>query len=134
MQALSITFCNCALLLRRNSVGNRNRVNLSFISSSSSSSSAPTLICRSKSKSQTDSLRVLEWDKLCDVVASFARTSLGRQATKVSTFFSKNVMSVKLLCFKLTLTFLMGLSEKALVSWPEFRWKLEAFGRNRGRH
>nr|VDD21632.1 unnamed protein product [Brassica oleracea] len=82
MQALSITFCNCALLLRRNSVGNRNIVNLSFISSSSSSSSAPTLICRSKSKSQTDSLRVLEWDKLCDVVASFARTSLGRQATK----------------------------------------------------
>ncbi|CDY28796.1 BnaA02g09880D [Brassica napus] len=84
MQTLSITFCNCALLVRRNSVGNRNRLNLSFISSSSSSSSssAPTLICRSKSKSQTDSLRVLEWDKLCDVVASFARTSLGRQATK----------------------------------------------------
>jgi dsDNA-specific endonuclease/ATPase MutS2 len=25
---------------------------------------------------------VLEWDKLCDVVASFARTSLGREATK----------------------------------------------------
>lgn len=89
MQTLSITFCNCALLVRRNSVGNRNRVNLSFISSSSSSSSsAPVLICRSKSKSQTDSLRVLEWDKLCDVVASFARTSLGRVATKVSNFFS----------------------------------------------
>jgi len=30
-----------------------------------------------------DSLRVLEWDKLCDVVASFATTSLGRQALKV---------------------------------------------------
>ncbi|KAF4356589.1 hypothetical protein F8388_006333 [Cannabis sativa] len=29
-----------------------------------------------------DSLRVLEWDKLCDCVASFARTSLGREATK----------------------------------------------------
>ncbi|XP_014504858.1 uncharacterized protein LOC106764929 [Vigna radiata var. radiata] len=29
-----------------------------------------------------DSLRVLEWDKLCDVVASFATTSLGRQALK----------------------------------------------------
>ncbi|KAJ0246224.1 DNA mismatch repair protein MutS [Hirschfeldia incana] len=83
MQTLSIAICNCALFVRRNSVGNRNRVNLSFISSSSSSSSsAPTLICRSKSKSQIDSLRVLEWDKLCDVVASFARTSLGRQVTK----------------------------------------------------
>lgn len=30
-----------------------------------------------------DSLRALEWDKLCDSVASFARTSLGRQAIKV---------------------------------------------------
>ncbi|KAL2975660.1 hypothetical protein AAZX31_14G174100 [Glycine max] len=29
-----------------------------------------------------DSLRVLEWDKLCDLVASFACTSLGRQALK----------------------------------------------------
>ncbi|KAH1262879.1 Endonuclease MutS2 [Glycine max] len=29
-----------------------------------------------------DSLRVLEWDKLCDLVASFATTSLGRQALK----------------------------------------------------
>ncbi|XP_027080494.2 uncharacterized protein [Coffea arabica] len=29
-----------------------------------------------------DSLRVLEWDKLCDSVASFAGTCLGKQATK----------------------------------------------------
>ncbi|GFP88763.1 endonuclease muts2 [Phtheirospermum japonicum] len=29
-----------------------------------------------------DSLRVLQWDQLCDCVASFAGTSLGRQATK----------------------------------------------------
>ncbi|KAK8481618.1 hypothetical protein V6N13_077196 [Hibiscus sabdariffa] len=29
-----------------------------------------------------DSLRVLEWDKLCQSVASFARTSLGGRATK----------------------------------------------------
>lgn len=85
MLTLSIAFCNCALVVGRNSIGNRNRVlNLSLTSSSSSSSSsAPTLICRARSKTQTDSLRVLEWDKLCDVVASFARTSLGRQATKV---------------------------------------------------
>ncbi|KAL1206575.1 DNA mismatch repair protein MSH1 [Cardamine amara subsp. amara] len=76
MQTLSVAFCSCALVLR-NSIGKRNSVNLSLISFS-----APTLICRSKSKSQTDSLRVLEWDKVCDVVASFARTSLGREATK----------------------------------------------------
>ncbi|EFH42275.1 DNA mismatch repair muts family protein [Arabidopsis lyrata subsp. lyrata] len=75
----TLAFCNNCALVIRNSIGNRNRnrVNLSLISSSS-----PTLVCRSKSKSQTDSLRVLEWDKLCDVVASFARTSLGREATK----------------------------------------------------
>ncbi|RWR87753.1 endonuclease MutS2-like protein [Cinnamomum micranthum f. kanehirae] len=30
----------------------------------------------------SDSLRVLEWDKVCDSVASFAGTSLGREATK----------------------------------------------------
>ncbi|KAF6156774.1 hypothetical protein GIB67_033243 [Kingdonia uniflora] len=41
------------------------------ISNSSSSSSVVN-----------DSLRVLEWDKVCDSVASFAGTSLGRQATK----------------------------------------------------
>ncbi|XP_052200687.1 uncharacterized protein LOC127807095 isoform X2 [Diospyros lotus] len=29
-----------------------------------------------------DSLKLLEWDKLCDSVASFAGTSLGKQATK----------------------------------------------------
>ncbi|PPD84365.1 hypothetical protein GOBAR_DD18680 [Gossypium barbadense] len=34
------------------------------------------------SKVKSNSLRVLEWDKLCHSVASFARTSLGRQATK----------------------------------------------------
>ncbi|KAM2921738.1 uncharacterized protein LOC126630727 [Malus sylvestris] len=34
------------------------------------------------SQAHHDSLRVLEWDKLCDSVASFARTSLGREATK----------------------------------------------------
>ncbi|XP_022762719.1 uncharacterized protein LOC111308555 isoform X5 [Durio zibethinus] len=35
-----------------------------------------------QSRVKYDSLRVLEWDKLCESVASFARTSLGRQATK----------------------------------------------------
>lgn len=42
-----------------------------------------------------DSLRVLEWDKLCDLVASFATTSLGGEATKVYfTFFSAQLWSV----------------------------------------
>ncbi|PRQ60619.1 putative endonuclease MutS2, P-loop containing nucleoside triphosphate hydrolase [Rosa chinensis] len=35
-----------------------------------------------KSQVHLDSLRVLEWDKLCDSVAGFARTPLGREATK----------------------------------------------------
>ncbi|MED6160234.1 hypothetical protein PIB30_049512 [Stylosanthes scabra] len=43
-------------------------------SSSSSSSSSSSI--------HYDSLRVLEWDKLCDLVASFATTSLGREALK----------------------------------------------------
>lgn len=30
-----------------------------------------------------DSLRVLQWDQLCDCVASFAGTTMGKQATKV---------------------------------------------------
>ncbi|XP_057987387.1 uncharacterized protein LOC131169127 isoform X1 [Hevea brasiliensis] len=30
-----------------------------------------------------DSLRILEWDKLCDLVSSFAGTSLGREASKL---------------------------------------------------
>lgn len=38
---------------------------------------------RNKHSIHFDSLRALEWDKLCDSVASFARTSLGRQAIKV---------------------------------------------------
>lgn len=41
---------------------------------------------QTKSSVHHDSLRVLEWDKLCDCVASFARTTLGREATKAGTF------------------------------------------------
>lgn len=37
----------------------------------------------SSSSIHHDSLRVLEWDKLSDLVASFATTSLGREAVKV---------------------------------------------------
>lgn len=45
-----------------------------------------------------DSLRVLEWDKLCHSVSSFARTSLGREATLVilfcfnALFLAKNLL------------------------------------------
>ncbi|KAJ4832476.1 hypothetical protein Tsubulata_000017 [Turnera subulata] len=35
-----------------------------------------------KSRVHYDSLRLLEWDKVCESVASFAGTSLGREATK----------------------------------------------------
>lgn len=40
-------------------------------------------ISQQKSSVLQNSLRVLEWDKVCDSVASFAGTSLGREATKV---------------------------------------------------
>lgn len=53
-----------------------------------------------KSSVLSDSLRVLEWDKVCDSVASFAGTSLGREATKaqlwsvdVSHAESKNLLA-----------------------------------------
>ncbi|KAI4307000.1 hypothetical protein L6164_030235 [Bauhinia variegata] len=51
-------------------------------------SNKPTLLklkqpfATSPSSIHYDSLRVLEWDKLCDLVASFATTSLGREAVK----------------------------------------------------
>ncbi|XP_065029305.1 uncharacterized protein LOC103986426 isoform X4 [Musa acuminata AAA Group] len=36
----------------------------------------------SKASALSDSLKILEWDKLCDAVASYAGTTLGRDATK----------------------------------------------------
>ncbi|XP_059434871.1 uncharacterized protein LOC132167853 [Corylus avellana] len=47
-----------------------------------SSLSANLSITNKMSSVHYDSLRVLEWDSLCDAVASFAGTSLGREATK----------------------------------------------------
>ncbi|XP_019059458.1 PREDICTED: uncharacterized protein LOC104825164 isoform X2 [Tarenaya hassleriana] len=70
---------NCAFVVR-NSI--RSSFPLRFFSSSSSSSFSSSFGCRAKSNVRSDTLRVLEWDKLCDIVASFARTSLGREATK----------------------------------------------------
>lgn len=51
-----------------------------------------------KSRVVYESLRVLEWDKLCHSVSSFARTSLGREATLVilfcfnALFLAKNLL------------------------------------------
>lgn len=39
-----------------------------------------------KSAAVSDSLKLLEWDKVCDSVSFFAGTVLGREATKVSSF------------------------------------------------
>ncbi|KAJ0046437.1 hypothetical protein Pint_05437 [Pistacia integerrima] len=41
-----------------------------------------------KSGAELETLRVLEWDKLCNTVSSFARTSLGREATKDQLWFT----------------------------------------------
>jgi hypothetical protein len=41
-----------------------------------------------------DSLRVLEWDKLSDLVSSFATTSLGRHALKVTLSFLPFLYSI----------------------------------------
>lgn len=37
----------------------------------------------SASSAAVDTLRVLEWDKVCDSVAGFASTSIGKDAVKV---------------------------------------------------
>ena len=66
----SVTFKNQSFFLRQSSVVS---ANLSTITKHKSLSSV-----------HSNSLRVLEWDKLCDSVSSFATTSFGREATKVS--------------------------------------------------
>ncbi|KAK4570953.1 hypothetical protein RGQ29_029706 [Quercus rubra] len=64
----SVTFKNQSFFLRQSSVVS---ANLSTITKHKSLSSV-----------HSNSLRVLEWDKLCDSVSSFATTSFGREATK----------------------------------------------------
>lgn len=44
---------------------------------------------KSKPRVLLNSIRVLEWDKVCDAVSSFAGTSLGRLASKVCSIFSQ---------------------------------------------
>lgn len=50
-----------------------------------------------KSRVVYDSLRVLEWDKLCHSVSSFACTSLGREATFVILFCFNTIFMINLL-------------------------------------
>ncbi|KAL4594593.1 hypothetical protein ACB092_12G030100 [Castanea dentata] len=64
----SVTFKNQSFFLRQSSIVS---ANLSTITKHKSLSSV-----------HSNSLRVLEWDKLCDSVSSFATTSFGREATK----------------------------------------------------
>ncbi|KAB5531484.1 hypothetical protein DKX38_018154 [Salix brachista] len=68
----------------------RHRLRNNSCSVSSTSSPFPSILTApdddNQKKSDNDarysSLRVLEWDKLCDLVSSFATTSLGREACK----------------------------------------------------
>uniref|UniRef100_A0A6N2LLG8 DNA mismatch repair proteins mutS family domain-containing protein n=2 Tax=Salix viminalis TaxID=40686 RepID=A0A6N2LLG8_SALVM len=68
----------------------RHRLRNNSCSFSSTSSPFPSILTApdddNQKKSDNDarysSLRVLEWDKLCDLVSSFATTSLGREACK----------------------------------------------------
>lgn len=62
----------------------RNRALLNRCSVASRTASAAGTGGGEPSIARFQSLRVLEWDKLCDSVASFAGTSLGREAAKVS--------------------------------------------------
>ncbi|XP_075502843.1 uncharacterized protein LOC142540493 isoform X5 [Primulina tabacum] len=50
-----------------------------FIAAAASGSSG---LCSVKPSVVIDSLKVLQWDRLCDCVASFAGTSIGKEATK----------------------------------------------------
>ncbi|PON83714.1 DNA mismatch repair protein [Trema orientale] len=80
--SISIAISLTPTIVRRVTLGIRFK-NGAFLSHSSSSSNQYVVIQDEKKSSvHYDSLRVLEWDKLCDCVASFARTSLGREATK----------------------------------------------------
>ncbi|KAK8963529.1 hypothetical protein KSP40_PGU005971 [Platanthera guangdongensis] len=42
----------------------------------------------SKSAAVSDSLRLLEWDKVCELVSSFAGTQLGRETSKAQLWYS----------------------------------------------
>ncbi|KZV43123.1 hypothetical protein F511_04515 [Dorcoceras hygrometricum] len=44
--------------------------------------SGSSCLCTDRPSVLTDSLTVLQWDRLCDCVASFAGTSIGKEATK----------------------------------------------------
>ncbi|XP_043716792.1 endonuclease MutS2 isoform X2 [Telopea speciosissima] len=71
----SIAINSCAFPATRRSVRIRTRAFLRQLHSNSNDLARKSAVLH-------DSLRVLEWDKVCDSVASFAGTSLGREATK----------------------------------------------------
>ena len=117
----SVTFKNQSFFLRQSSVVS---ANLSTITKHKSLSSV-----------HSNSLRVLEWDKLCDSVSSFATTSFGREATKVSLSLSLS-LSLKL-CFKFSMNvsslfsfFFLCVLGTAVVSESNVRRESEAFGRD----
>ena len=117
----SVTFKNQSFFLRQSSVVS---ANLSTITKHKSLSSV-----------HSNSLRVLEWDKLCDSVSSFATTSFGREATKVSLSLSQTLLQILnecfiiLLCFFCCFVFLCVLGT-AVVSESNVRRESEAFGRD----
>ncbi|KAL5568066.1 hypothetical protein UlMin_024641 [Ulmus minor] len=80
--SISISICFTSINVRPLTVGVRFKHRAFLRYSSSSSNQSVEIQYQSKSSVHYDSLRVLEWDKLCDCVASFARTALGREATK----------------------------------------------------
>ncbi|XP_062119927.1 uncharacterized protein LOC133834355 [Humulus lupulus] len=83
--SISISVSFAPTIAKRVTIGVRFKhgaLQLSHSSLSSSTSQSVFTQDENKSSVYYDSLRVLEWDKLCDCVASFARTSLGREATK----------------------------------------------------
>lgn len=86
--SISISISFAPTINRRVSIGLRFKRRASFVANLS-----PSFSDRNKPSVHYHTLRVLEWDKLCDSVASFARTSLGRQATKAPNLSPINYFS-----------------------------------------
>ncbi|EXB24917.1 MutS2 protein [Morus notabilis] len=86
--SISISISFAPTINRRVSIGLSFKRRASFVANLS-----PSFSDRNKPSVHYHTLRVLEWDKLCDSVASFARTSLGRQATKAPNLSPINYFS-----------------------------------------
>ena len=112
----SVTFKNQSFFLRQSSVVS---ANLSTITKHKSLSSV-----------HSNSLRVLEWDKLCDSVSSFATTSFGREATKVSLSLSNSASNSQWMFHHFFFFFFLCVLGTAVVSESNVRRESEAFGRD----